>query len=133
MSYLLHKERIFLKLNPLFHCSLGNRGSLLVGVLPIVASYWQKQGATGCVGCYSMHLKDSLVSITIPCILYIYFCNAIIPALKCIGSLSALGTPVLWSWLGLLWRLFMIRLYCTYCSTDLLFLNTGFSALFHVH
>ena len=39
-------------------------------------------------------------------------CNAIIPALKRIGILSALVVSVLWSWLALLWRLFMIRLYC---------------------
>ena len=60
-------------------------------------------------------------------------CTAIIPALKCIGFMSPLVIAVLCFWVALLWRLFMIRLYCTDCSTDLLFLSTGFSALFHVH
>ena len=47
-------------------------------------------------------------------------CNAIIPALKCIGFMSPLVIAVLCIWIALLWRLFMIRLYCTYCSTGLL-------------
>ena len=53
-------------------------------------------------------------------------CNAIIPALKCIGTLSALVLAVLCFWLALLWRLFMIRLYCTYCSTGLVMIKYRF-------
>ena len=55
-----------------------------------------------------------------------WLCNAIIPALKCIGTLSALVISVLWIWLALLWRLFMIRLYCTYCSTGLVMFDNRF-------
>ena len=49
----------------------------------------------------------------------ILYCNAITPALKCFGIMSSLVVAFLCIWVALLWRLIMIRLYCTYCSTRL--------------
>ena len=57
------------------------------------------------------------------------YCNAITPALKCIGIMSSLVIALLCIWIALLWRLFMIRLYCTYCSTRFVVIGKPVSLL----